>query len=253
MTRDLDRLTPALRPNGRNAGTQSWRDLLFLHWEVPPDQLRGLVPAALEIDTYQGRAYAAVVPFKMRRIRPGWSPGTWGLNFYETNVRTYVHYRGRPGVYFFSLDASSRVAVWAARWGWALPYYYARMQGSAGPVDGRPETPPAYTYNYTCRRGPVHSQVSYTTPADSSSAWGTAQPETLEHFLLERYLLFVQTGGRIHVGQVHHPPYRFAPVQVTQLQDGLLTAAGIETDSRPPDLAHASPGVDVEVFRIQPA
>jgi uncharacterized protein YqjF (DUF2071 family) len=95
--------------------------------------------------------------------------------------------------------------------------------------------------------------VSYTTPADSSSAWGTAQPETLEHFLLERYLLFVQKNNTIHVGQVHHPPYRFAPVQVNQFQGGLLAAAGIETDSRPPDLAHASAGVDVEVFRIEPA
>lgn len=249
---DLDRMTPARRPAGRNAGTQSWRDLLFLHWEVPQEVLRALVPAPLEIDTYHGRAYAAVVPFKMRRIRPAWSPGTWGLNFYETNVRTYVHYQGRPGVYFFSLDANSRLAVWAARWGWALPYYYAHMQGSAGPADA--SGPDALqTYTYTCRRGPVHSEVSYTTPAESSSAWGTAQPETLEHFLLERYLLFVQKNNTIHVGQVHHPPYRFAPVQVNQLRDGLLTAAGIETGSRPPDLAHASPGVDVEVFRIEPA
>lgn len=241
---DLDRMTPARRPAGRNAGTQSWRDLLFLHWEVPQEVLRALVPAQLEVDTYQGRAYAAVVPFKMRRIRPAWSPGTWGLNFYETNVRTYVHYQGRPGVYFFSLDASSRLAVWAARWGWALPYYYAHMHGSVG-QDG--------TLSYTCRRAAIHSQVAYTVPSGSSSAWGTAQPGTLEHFLLERYLLFVQKRDKIHVGQVHHPPYRFAPVQVTQLQDGLLAAAGIETPRRLPDLAHASPGVEVEVFRIQPA
>lgn len=181
---DLDRMTPARRPAGRpagrNAGIQSWRDLLFLHWEVPQEVLRALVPAPLEIDTYHGRAYAA-------------GPA----------------------------DASGPDAL--------------------------------HTYTYTCGRGPVHSEVSYTTPAESSSAWGTAQPETLEHFLLERYLLFVQKRDTIHVGQVHHPPYRFAPVHVNQLRDGLLTAAGIETGSRPPDLAHASPGVDVEVFRIEPA
>ena len=103
------------RPSGPAAGTQQWRSLLFLHWEVAVDAMRSVVPPALELDLFEGRAFVGLVPFLMRHIRPRWLPKRLAFNFLETNVRTYVTYRGRPGVYFFSLDADSRLAVLAAR------------------------------------------------------------------------------------------------------------------------------------------
>src|SRR3954464_3633604 len=111
---ELDRLTPAQRMacTTRTTGVQRWRDLLFMHWEVPVEQLRPLVPPELTIDTFEGRAYLGLVPFKMHDVRFGLLPMR---NFLETNLRTYVHAGGVPGVWFFSLDATSRRAVWGAR------------------------------------------------------------------------------------------------------------------------------------------
>jgi uncharacterized protein YqjF (DUF2071 family) len=192
----------------------------------------------LEVDTYHGAAFVALVPFKMRAIRPAWLPGTWGLNFLETNVRTYVTYRGQPGVFFYSLDANSRLAVWVARLGWSLPYHYARMQGDQQGPEIR----------YHCNRRGVRSEVAYRAEGD----YRMATADTLEHFLLERYWLFVQRQGTLWAGQVHHAPYTFAPTQVLKLHDQLTVSAGFQVAARPPDWAHCSPGVDVEVFSIKP-
>src|SRR5262249_60783837 len=116
-----------------------WRDLLFLHWAVPAEPLRALVPEQLDLDLFEGTAYVGLVPFSMTDVRPVGLPPIVGLSrFHETNVRTYVHRAGSdPGVWFFSLDAANRVAVALARRLYHLPYYFARMflerEGGAHP------------------------------------------------------------------------------------------------------------------------
>ena len=128
-TEPIDRLAPTMPPSGRTAMRQQWSDLLFLHWPVPVEALRPLIPEPLQIDTYDGVAYVGLVPFTMTGVRPTWAPPVPGVsNFLEVNVRTYVHYQGRdPGVWFFSLDASQSLAVRIARRFWNLPYRFARM------------------------------------------------------------------------------------------------------------------------------
>src|SRR5690606_9486240 len=101
---------------------------LFAHWPVAPSLLRPLVPAGLELDTFDGSAWIGVVPFGMARVRPRFVPPVPLLSrFLELNVRTYVTAGGKGGVWFFSLDANSRLAVRGARWSYHLPYYDARM------------------------------------------------------------------------------------------------------------------------------
>ena len=91
---------------------QVWHDLFFAHWEVPLRKLRELVPRGLEIDTFEGRAWIGVVPFRMSGVRLRGTPALPGLSaFPELNVRTYVQAEGKPGVWFFSLDAANRFAV----------------------------------------------------------------------------------------------------------------------------------------------
>ena len=237
----VDRLAPTRRPHVPSDGTQRWRDLLFTHWEVPAETLRPHVPTELQIDSFDGRAFVGVVPFKMRRVQPRGLPAVLAPNFLETNVRTYVVHNGRPGVYFFSLDASSRLAVWAARWGWSLPYFYARMQAQQ---DGQQRT-----YESHRPGGGAQHRVSFRIGQEI----GLSTPGTLEHFLLERYLLYVEHEKRIHLGQVHHSAYPAFTAVVDEIDDQLLPAAGLPQMSRPPDLVHFSPGVDVEVFGIRPA
>ena len=237
----IDRIAPTLRPDGRPKGYQKWRSLLFLHWSAPIEALRPLVPDSLELDLYDGEAYIGLVPFAMRDVRPACWPGGWGMSFLETNVRTYVHHQGRPGVYFFSLEAASRIAVWAARQGWSLPYFHARMSLLTGD-DGQ--------VSYASRRaghGPRLSVRYRVGEPLGASALGT-----LEHFLLERYLLFTQSRSVIYMGQVHHAPYPAHRADVLGVQDELIAAAGLPAVDAPPRFSHYSPGVDVEVFRLQP-
>src|SRR3954447_6518408 len=92
----IDRITPTLRPAGRGVMRQSWRELLFLHWAFDPDVIRPLIPPGLDLDVFEGQAYVGLVPFTMTGVRPvGLPPVRWLSNFHETNVRTYVHRRGR--------------------------------------------------------------------------------------------------------------------------------------------------------------
>ena len=109
--------------------TQTWHDLLFAHWPVDANALRDRVPPGFEIDTFDGQAWIAVVPFHMTNVAPRGVPALpWVSAFPELNVRTYVRVNGRPGVYFFSLDAANPVAVGVARTLAHLPYFTASMQ-----------------------------------------------------------------------------------------------------------------------------
>lgn len=218
------------------AGQQSWRDLLFLHWSFDPEVVRRLVPASLELDLYEGRAWVGLVPFAMEGVRPSWAPSALGFDFLETNVRTYVYAGGDPGVYFFSLEAASWIAVAAARAQWSLPYYHAAMRMLKDEDHVRYET--------RRRRGDARMLVDYTIGEDL----GPSAPDTFEHFLLERYYLFVEHRGALYQGQVHHPPYPARRATVNELDDSLIAAAGLPAAEAPPEVAHFSEGVDVEVF-----
>lgn len=238
----IDRIAPTRRPALSPAGTQRWRELLFLHWSVPRDRLRQLVPASLELDEYDGEAWVGLVPFVMQGIRSAWMPRRVGLDFLETNLRTYVHYRGRPGVYFFSLEASSWLAVEVARAVWKLPYEHARMHTSR---EGD-------TIDYASTRN-RDSTALFRARYSIGEALGPSEPGSLEHFFLERYLFFSERAGRLYEGQVHHVPYPAHRVEVDSLEEGLFAAAGLPPTNRPPELLHYSPGVDVEVFGPWPA
>ena len=212
----IDRIGPSLRPVGSPSGYQSWRDLLFVHWSWPLDVLRPLVPNELELDPWDGRAWVGAVPFVMKDIRLSGLPRWSGMDFLETNLRTYVTYRGEPGVYFFSLEANSRLAVRAARWGWGLPYFDATMTLKREP-DG--------VLDYRTVRSKTGASLSARfRPGD---ALGPSAPGTLEHFLLERYLLFNLRGGAVRKGHVHHVPYPARRCEVLSLEESLTRAAGL--------------------------
>lgn len=239
----IDRMSPTKRPDHPLCGWQEWRQLLFLHWEVSPDVLRPMVPSGLEIDTFHGATFVGLVPFQMLGVRPWtWWPNRMAFRFLETNVRVYVHYRGRPGVYFLSLEAASWLAVRAARVMWGLPYCHAKMKHE--------ET--AGTHHYcSARRGQpdAKSEVRFQVGA----ALPPASPDSLEFFLLERYLLFVERNQAIWEGQVHHTPYPAHHAESVEVADGLISAAGIEPPTSSPQHAHYSPGVQVEIFPLRRA
>lgn len=236
----IDRIGPTRRPDRKPQGFQKWRSLLFMHWTVPVAELRPLLPEMLELDLFEGQAYVGVVPFAMEAVRPWWCPESLGFSFLETNVRTYVVYDNQPGVYFLSLEAASRIAVWAARRFWSLPYYFANMSM-------RQDGDVTRYVTKRSRTGVTH-QVSYRV----GESLGPSQPDSLEFFFLERYLLFAERRRELLVGQVHHSPYPAKSAEILQVNDDLMEAAGLPATDQLPVLAHFSEGVDVEVFELQP-
>ncbi len=239
--RELDRLAPSTRPAGSPRGYQSWRSLLFLHWPVPCDQLRPLVPEELSLDLHQDTAYLGIVLFGMQDVRHRSWPRFLSFNFLEANVRTYVHYRGNPGIYFHSLDANSRLAVWGARTAWSLPYHHSRMEmesGNGETVFKIRRSSSAAFHRTRYRVGPVLPP---------------SEPGSLEHFLLERYWLFVRHRGRLCKAQVHHRPYPTREAHLLEFEDQLRASAGLHELHGAPPLVHFSEGVDTEVFGLQRA
>ena len=220
---------------------QSWCDLLFAHWPVPAAELRPLVPPELEVQEFDGSAWVGVVPFRMQGVMRRPLPDLpWVSAFPELNLRLYVEAEGRPGVWFLSLDAGNRMAVWAARRFFQLPYFHARMHlaGSSERIDYesvRLSKPRGVAFR--ARYGPTGEPYS-------------ASPNSLEHFLTERYCLYARSPrGEILRAEVHHHPWSLQPAEAEIETNELLRPHGLSA-SGPPALLYFSRHLDVVVWPL---
>ena len=213
---------------------QSWHDLLFMHWPVPVEQLRPLIPDALEIDTFKGQAWIAVVPFWMSGIRFRFTfpvPGTH--TFPELNVRTYVKPKKkenpeRPGVWFFSLDAASRLAVRVARAWFNLPYYDAAMQSVLASKQVRYESTRFH------RNAP---KTEFKGAYEPTGEVFYSKPGTLEHWLTERYCLYsASPSGTLYRGEIHHHPWPLQPAQAQIDKNSMLEPLKVQSAVSAPHL-----------------
>lgn len=240
---DVDRLAPRSRPvNSRVVMRQRWTDLLFLHWDVDPEFIQRTLPDGLTVDCHHGKTYLGVVPFLMERVRPVGLPSMpWISHFTEMNVRAYViGPDGRPGVWFYSLDASRWIAVELAKAAFHLPYVWSKM-------DYRREDSKV---RYSCQRRESGDEVTLRYGAKGDLI--TAVPNSLEFFLLERYLLYSHDAKqkKIYSGQVYHEPYQWCAAEVDVMPSDPLQWNGFD------DLGNAvtpifSPGVDVDIYPLK--
>jgi uncharacterized protein YqjF (DUF2071 family) len=236
--------------NTQTAGYQSWQKLAFLHWRVPASMLQPLIPSELTIEEFDGSAWLGLVPFSMERIRPWWFPAVPGISwFLETNIRTYVVDRnGVRGVWFFSLDANKQLAVTVARTFWHLPYRMAELSMT---VSKSPDGLTTFHYRGT-RIDQPPAEYDAVMSVDLQASATPAAPDTLEHFLVERYILFAQKrNGKLMTGQVHHAPYLIRPIVSCRVSQSLSSAEGCPTLITPPDHAAYSEGVDVRVSPLK--
>jgi uncharacterized protein len=223
---------------------QRWTSVLFAHWPVRAEALRPLVPASLAIDTFDGDAWVGVIPFRMSNVRPrGIPPLPWVSEFLELNVRTYVRHGERAGVWFFSLDASNPVAVRAARAAVHLPYYDARMAMDTA-ADG--------FVHYRSER--VHRGVPPASFEGTYRPTGSvrhAAPQTLEHFLVERYALFSMIPLGLVSVEVAHAPWPLQRAEARIDRNTMAAAAGVVLGGDPAQLHFAS-RVDVRTWLPKP-
>jgi uncharacterized protein len=223
-------------PSQRWTWRQSWRDLLFIHWPVPTPLLKPLVPHGLRIQEFDGTSWIGVVPFRMAGVAPRLLPDVPGLSaFPELNVRLYVEAEGKPGVWFLSLDATSPIAVWAARRFFYLPYHRASM--SIQEHDGE------YWYDSQRISGPAHFRARYRPIGEVFEA----APGTLEHWLTERYCLYaLSPNGTLLRNNVHHQPWPLQRAEASIEQNSMLDHWGLPHGARP--LLHFSKRIDVALW-----
>lgn len=243
---DIDRISPTFEPNRTALIHQNWLHLGFLHWEVPAAELQAMIPPRLSIDTWEGKAFVGLVPFTVTGVRATLTPPVPFLSsFHEINLRTYVHVDGRePGVWFFSLDASSSLAVAAARASYKIPYFDAHIdfavQGSSVP-----------RIDFNSRRTDARGMQ----PANASLTYGPiegptfrAEPGTLEHFLAERYMFYAEDGEKnLYRSRVHHKPYPLQRAEVEEIEETIVWAAGIRRQEKIA-YAHYASEVNVKVY-----
>lgn len=185
-------------PEGIWIMRQTWNDVLFAHWPVDVSILRDLVPPVLELDTYNGQSWISMLPFMLTNLRARFLPAIPGARaFPEFNLRTYVTYKGKPGIYFFSLDADHRLAVLGARTFFHLPYFYADMKAeknSDGIVD------------YVSKRRD-DGEAAFRAAYRPISAPFTAEQDSLDYWLTERYRLYTTYHNKLFYEDIHHHPW----------------------------------------------
>lgn len=214
---------------------QTWDDLLFVHYPVAPEQLRALVPDGLEVEEHSGSGWLGVTPFVVTGLRArGLLPLPFTSSFRELNVRTYVSRDGKPGIWFFSLDASSQLAVEAARRLYRLPYFRAEIS-----VRRRGDE-----LLYECSRGDAKAfSAAYRADGEPFEAG----PGSLEQFLTERYCLYAEHEGQLYRAEIHHRPW---PLQPAAARIDLNTMPPLKVTEDEP-LLHFSARQDVVIWPLE--
>jgi uncharacterized protein YqjF (DUF2071 family) len=209
--------------------TQTWHDLLFAHWPIEPSLMAARVPNVLDLDLFEGTAWLGIVPFRMTNVAPrGVPPLSWMSAFPELNVRTYVRVGDKPGVFFFSLDATNRMAVTTARVLFGLPYHRAAMEMKH---DGD-------TVEYRSRRGgDAAADALFDGTYEPCGAAFQPAPGTLDYFLTERYCLYtVNRSARPTRVDIHHAPWSLQRATATLRTNTMAAASGIQLPATAPIL-----------------
>lgn len=209
---------------------QTWSNLLFAHYPVQYDVLRKLVPQALPLDSYDGVCWVGVVPFQMSGVRARGLPPIPGTSeFPELNVRTYVTLDGKPGVYFFSLEAANMLAVKAANIGYHLPYWYADME-----IQNHGDTT-----TFTSKRRKDRTIKLACSYRPTSPPFQVAEG-SFEEWLVERYCFYTLNASGVPLRcDILHEPWSLQEAEATFTTNSILSKQGIKVDSTVPVLHFA--------------
>lgn len=220
----------------------SWQRLLFAHWPVEPEVIRKLLPKDLELELFNGKAWIGVVPFEMTGVRPRICPPiSYFSDFAELNVRTYVIKDGKPGVWFFSLDAASKFAVRIARSTYNLPYYDAEFK-----IEKRGDSTSYRSVRTHLNSPAAVLDVDYA----PTGAVFQSQGGTFEHWLTARYCLYsANKKGKVFCGEIHHEPWPLQVARADFKKCDMTRLCGIELEGNPTSLLY-SESLDVVAWAL---
>ena len=251
MNDDHDPRYPTVCPHliRRPTMRMTWEELTMLHWRYPVEEVQRLIPDGLTVEAFDGSAWVGLIPFRMRVDLPFLPAMPRILHFPETNVRTYVTDRqGRPAVWFFSLEASSPLAVITARTTYRVPYYWADMTIERTPPAPVPVEPPSRTGDrfvyLSTRRRPGPRGARSLVDAVVGEPFGPGEAGPLDRFLTARWALCGTLGPLVVRAEMYHEPWPLWHAEIERLDDELVAAAGLTQPCDPP-VVHHSPGVHV--------
>ncbi|ELY98469.1 YqjF family protein [Natrialba asiatica] len=222
---------------------------LFVNWPIDPERIRPHVPSELTVDTRDGTAWLSVLPFVLTNVGFRGTPASTRFAFAELNVRTYVTYRGDPGLYFFSVDVGQQLLASVAGWLTRLPVFPAKMHVGGGGEGIRFSSRRLHASSWQRRlqdamrsgRKPEATRAANTDP----SAGGGAEPPwfaatyrptgpvetpdsgTLEHWLTERRRFYAPNRDSVLVCEVAHDPWPLQPAEATITENTMFDALGL--------------------------
>jgi hypothetical protein len=214
---------------------QQWRDLAYVHWRYPVEEVQALLPSGVEVDVHDGSAWVGLIPFSMRKIGLPRLPAVPYLgSFPEVNVRTYVRCNGKPGVWFFSLDVNRFLPALVARTTYLLPYCW----GSARHFrDGD------VLKTTVRRRWPSTSSTHISILIGDE----IEEPSDTAVFLSARWGLYSKGfRGALRYAPVDHEKWPLYSATLLNIDDSLVTSAGLSAPRGEPHVMF-SPGVSVRV------
>jgi uncharacterized protein len=223
-------------PEGHWLIAQTLNDQLFAHWPVSADPLRALLPDGLELDLFEGAAWVGISPFTVTGLRVrGLPPFPFLSSFLEVNTRTYVTGKGKPGIWFLSLDASSELVVEIARRAYQLPFHRAEIT-----AEWREDWLSFESRRREPRRGAFRARYR---PFGDPSEPGS---RSLAHFLTERYRVYTTDSGRLRQAEIHHAPWQLQPAEAV-IEHNTVSPAGVELFGEEPVL-HFSAQRDILIW-----
>jgi uncharacterized protein len=210
---------------------QGWHEISFFHWSCEPSLIQSRLPRGLEVDTFDGKAWISITPFRLTGLRPPLVPRALGQTFPETNLRTYVRGANGRGIWFFSLDAARLNAVVGARATFGLPYYWSTMQVQANEKE---------VFYFSSRGGRARARIRIVKKELIE------KPTLLDDFLTARYRLYSTMASRLLTAEVEHPPWQLHRLEIVAFEESLRRAKSLEFSSGD-FLHHYSPGVDTKI------
>lgn len=222
---------------------QTWKNVLFLHWPIPLEKLRPHIPTSLQIDTYKGTAWLGIILFVLEGIYPfGLSSISLTPKFPEINVRTYVTYNGKPGIYFLSIDVDNWASLKIAKHWYHLPYHSAHIS-----FQKEGESFHCHSVRRENRNDPLSFHCKYASVSDVYAP----KEGTLDHWLTERYCFYSSNNGvSIYCGEIHHQPWPLQKAKIELVNHTLFTPFHFDLPEEKP-VIHFSPGVDSLMWNIK--
>lgn len=188
-------------PNKNWRFYQEWNRTIFLNWEVDLDELKKLVPEEIEIDLFEGKPWVSLVAFTMEKIRPKYLPYFPPVsNFDEINIRTYVKFKNKKGVYFLSIEGGKLLSCKVSKLISELPYRFSKTKRNLH----------QYSSSNLEFKDELNIEFSIGKKMEAKSK--------LDHWLTERYALFQDTKTSVNAFEIHHLEWEIKELQIEKLK-----------------------------------